>query len=143
MPVTSKCLKYIKSKELAWIAQIKLTNVRLKEDQYNPYLSISKCRNLQGVDPDNGRVWKAAELETTVTDIDFSIIEECYAFDSIEIIEDTLYTARYGYIPDDVRSVIMEYFTAKTKLKIAVKKTAPNSKEREEAEYDLMKAKIN
>ena len=141
MPVTSKCLKYIKSKELAWIAQIKLTNVRLKEDQYNPYLSISKCRNLQGVDPDNGRVWKAAELETTVTDIDFSIIEECYDFDSVEIIEDTLYTAHYGYIPDDVRSVIMEYFTAKTKLKIAVKKTAPNSKEREEAEYDLMKAK--
>lgn len=141
MPVTSKCLKYVKSKELAWIAQIKLTNVRLKEDQYNPYLSISKCRNLQGVDPDNGRVWKAAELETTVTDIDFSIIEECYDFDSVEIIEDTLYTAHYGYIPDDVRSVIMQYFTDKTKLKIAVKHTAPNSKDREEAEYDLMKAK--
>lgn len=107
-----------KSKNLAWIAQIKLTNVRLKEDQYNPYLSISKCRNLQGVDPDNGRVWKASELETTVTDIDFSIIEECYDFDSIEIIEDTLYTARYGYIPDDVRSVIMEYFTVKPNLKL-------------------------
>ena len=141
MPVTSKCLKYIKDKKLAWIAQIKLTNVRLKEDQYNPYLSISKCRNLIKCDPDNGRVWKAGSLETTVTDIDFSIIEECYDFDNIEIIEDTLYTARYGYIPDDVRSVIMEYFAAKTKLKIAVKNTAPNSKEREEAEYDLMKAK--
>ena len=54
-----------------------------------------------------------------MTDVDFSIIEECYDFDSVEIIEDTLYTAHYGYIPDDVRSVIMKYFTDKTKLKLS------------------------
>lgn len=143
MPVTSKVMKYLLSKKdsLAWIARIKLYNVKLKADQYNPYLSISKCRNTISVLPDNGRILSATQLETTITDIDFDIINECYDFESMEIIDDTLYTARYGYIPDDVKEVIMEYFVAKTKLKIVVKNSSPNSKEREEAEYNLMKAK--
>lgn len=143
MPVTSKTLKYLLSKKdnLAWIARIKIYGCKLKDDQYNSYLSVSKCRCAKGLSLDNGRILQSTELETTITDIDFEIIKECYDFDEIEIITDTLYTARYGYIPDEVRKVIMEYFEAKTKLKIAVKNTLPNSKEREDAEYNLMKAK--
>lgn len=143
MPVTNKTLKYLHSKKdsLAWIARIKLYGIKLNDTQFNPYLSVSKCRNVRGQSLDNGRILVADELETTVTDIDYEIIKECYDVESIEIIEDTLYTARYGYIPEDVRGVIMDYFIAKTKLKIIVKNSAPNSKEREEAEYNLMKAK--
>lgn len=149
MPITPYTLLYLKEHtELAWFATLKITGIRMKEDSYNPYLSISKCKTERGkmkdidCDGDNGRIWACdVPIYTSMTDVDFSIITECYDIDEIEIVDGTLYTATYDYLPKEVISVIMEYFEAKTKLKEVVKKCKDGSPERAEAEYNLMKAK--
>lgn len=124
----------------AWFAHVRLYNVTMKDDQYNPYLAIAKCTNCKGVDNDNGRVWSAKQIDTYVTDIDWEIINECYDF-SYKVFPDSLYSAYYDYLPKCFTDVIMEYFKAKTELKAIAKMYPVGSPELEEAEYNLMKAK--
>ncbi len=124
----------------AWFARVRLLNIRMKQGQYNPYLSISKCAEIENLDNDNGRVWEADSLYTTITDIDYEILLVCYDFD-MEFIDGTLYYAYYGYLPKIFTDVIMAYFKAKTELKAETKRLAEGTKELEEAEYNLMKSK--
>lgn len=80
-----------------------------------PYLSRSKCREVIGGCFDNGRILFAEYLETTVTDVDFGIIERQYEWDDIQII-DARY-AWYGWLPRPLVLTTIEYYTNKTKLK--------------------------
>ena len=57
----------------------------------------------------------ADSLETTVTDIDFKIIDKMYKYDKLEIIE--LYTSSYGKLPTKLIEVIEYYYIKKTELK--------------------------
>lgn len=139
----SYILRYLKNhKELAWLGRLRLYGVEMKDDNYNPYLSISKCSDLKhgDYDNDNGRIWSASELTVAVTDVDWDIIKECYDIESVEIVGD-IYTSVYDYLPKEVINVIMEYFVAKTKLKELTKIYEVGSHELDEAEYDLLKAK--
>lgn len=124
-----------------WVARVRFTDLYLRDGQHNPYLSISKCRNGKGIDNDNGRVYACESLETTITDIDYEIILECYEnSENIEFMQGTLFVSSYDYLPKCVTDVIMEYFRSKTELKIAVKKAA-TLEEAEARTYDLMKSK--
>lgn len=104
----------------ALLIRMKVTNLRLI-DEFDPipYISFAKVRGveLKQCYMDNGRILKApgTEIEMTVTDIDFGIIEEQYTWDHIEIID--LWETRYGYLPDMLRNLIISYYTDKTKLK--------------------------
>lgn len=99
----------------AVIARIALWNVKLRDPFWPvPYLSRDKSRNIYNADYDNGRIISAGYLETTVTDVDLRIILEEYDAD-IEI-RDAMF-ASYGYIPDQIREVIREYYRRKTLLK--------------------------
>lgn len=116
----------------AVLMRVRMWDVRLKDRSWGcPYIPIAKCRNLYESVNDNGRVLDAKMLEITITDIDLEILLAEYDFD-IEILE--CWTARYGYLPKELRDVVMYYFKGKTELKGVAGM---------EYEYAQRKAKLN
>lgn len=100
----------------AVLLRICLWDVELKDPGWGcPYLSISKCRKLGHHVNDNGRILAAEYLETTVTDVDFEIINAEYKYSNIYILD--MASCRYGMLPLPYRKVIQSYFQAKTDLK--------------------------
>lgn len=79
-----------------------------------PYLTADKGAH-SGALYDNGRVLKADWYRTAITDIDFRIILSEYEFNDMEITE--LWFTEYGYLPDQMRSVVRSYYEQKTALK--------------------------
>lgn len=100
----------------ACLIRIALWNVKIK-NWYDgcPYLSKDKCRLIHGGLFDNGRILCAQYLETTVTDIDWDIIENQYSFED-PCIYDSWFT-RYGRLPEEFTRTINEMYTDKTALK--------------------------
>lgn len=96
------------------VFEISFTNLRSKIS-YDNYLSESKTRNIKNPVINNGRVYSADYLETTLTDVDYNIMMNCYEWDSIEV----GYTVRYckGYLPKDIILSIVELYEKKTTLK--------------------------
>ena len=82
---------------------------------YENYISYSKCRNISKPVLNNGRVVSAAELETTITNLDYEIIKECYTWDHIEI--GTFYRYKKAYLPTEFVKCILEFYRIKTELK--------------------------
>jgi len=97
-----------------------------------PYLSKDKCRHIINGVYDNGRILSADYLETTITDIDYRIIKAQYAWEDAQVID--TWFARYGYLPDEFRQLICEYYK---------KKTAMKGDEAQKIYYDKIKNKIN
>lgn len=79
------------------------------------YLSKDKCRDMVNPTCVNGRILCANYLETTLTDVDFGIVERRYDWERMRIL--VLYTATYKMLPSMFRDVIMEYYRVKTELK--------------------------
>ena len=96
------------------VFRIRLTNVQPKI-LYENYLSYSKCRNVTKPVLNNGRIVSASSLETTITNVDFKILQECYTWDSIEI--GTFYRYKKGYLPTEFVKCILEFYRIKTELK--------------------------
>ena len=80
-----------------------------------PYLSRDKCSNIIQGTYCNGRVLRAAYLETVITDIDFKIILSMYKWDAAEVID--LYYSSYKPLPEQFKKVIRKYYRTKTELK--------------------------
>ncbi len=102
----------------AIICRVKMWNVRLKNPYWGaPYISRHKCRMLQcgANDIDNGRVLRAAYLETSFTDVDFRIFLDEYDADQIDVFD--VATARYGKLPAKLLDVVRDYYVRKTVLK--------------------------
>lgn len=100
----------------AVIMRIILEDVRLRDDLTGcPYLAIDKCRRVRGCSPDNGRILSADYLETTVTDVDFGIIDRQYCWSSITIT--ALAYSSYGDLPESLKCCILSYYKDKTELK--------------------------
>ena len=79
------------------------------------YLSRDKCRNIFKGTFANGRILYADFLETTITDIDFEIINRRYKYSKYVI--ECLYSSRYKKLPLCFRNVILNYYKIKTVLK--------------------------
>lgn len=134
----------------AFIFDVKFTNIRLKTIRWGcPYISKDKCWNLRKVKAsnakqspkyqttiphitDNGRIIYAAELTTTLTDIDYKIISYEYTWDAIEITN--LKYCRYQKLPQPFINLVQQYFKNKTELK---------GVEEKKWLYNESKAKIN
>lgn len=97
-----------------------------------PYLSKDKCRHIINGVYDNGRILSADYLETTVTDIDYRIIKSQYIFTDPEVKD--CWFARYGYLPEEFRKLICDYYERKTALK---------GDAAQRVYYDKIKNKIN
>ena len=95
-------------------------------------ISTSKCNVLQGLRADNGRVIRADTLKTTITNIDYQIIESFYDWDYMTIGE--CYISRNKPLPEEIIIAILDFFEGKTTLKgIEVK----------EKEYMVKKGMLN
>ena len=136
-------------KKFAMLIEIKLANLRLKHSEWGvPYLSKDKCKVTKYIDGskihdtgvyDNGRILQAAELTTTITDIDYEIIEKEYDFNVVEISQ--LQIAKYGYLPECIKDVVRKYFKLKTELK--QDKKDKDYDETQEVFYIKAKNKLN
>lgn len=92
------------------------TAIELRDPYWgDPLLSLSKCRQVYGYTLDNGRILDAFTLETTITDVDWGMLCEVYRWQDAEILD--LWHARYGYLPDPLRNLVIEYYKRKTELK--------------------------
>ena len=110
---------------------IKLENVRPKI-HYENYISESKCFILKGAVINNGRVYSADELATTITNVDYDIINQCYEWDNIYISKVIRY--HKGYLPKPIIESILKLYQDKTVLK---------GVEGKEVEYLLSKGMLN
>lgn len=126
------------------IFNVRFTNLRPKF-KYEHYFSGSKCwtynskgnpeyfnEKTKGVRMDNGRVIEAVELCTTITNVDFEIIERDYEWDTIDFGHGYKYNK--GYLPKEFVKIILELYKQKTELKDVLGK---------EAEYLLAKGDVN
>lgn len=103
-------------RQRACLMRVSLTGLHLSRVDWGcPYLSLSKCRNIENALEDNGRIISADYLETTITDVDLKIILGEYSFTDIKFYD--VATARYGYLPDQLIKTICQYYRYKTELK--------------------------
>lgn len=89
------------------------------------YISCSKCGKhglsydkwcaKYNVITNNGRLVSADEIETTITNIDYEIIEKTYTWDDISIGTFRIY--KRGYLPKEIILSILHLFKDKTTLK--------------------------
>lgn len=115
----------------ALIFDVRFTNIRSKITQEN-YISESKCSSLVKPTLNNGRVFSADELVTTITEIDLDIISKTYEWDSIEVAN--VKRAYKNYLPKSIIEAILKLYKKKTVLKDV---------EGYEVEYLLSKGMLN
>ena len=98
------------------LVEVALKNVRLKEKYWPvPYLTRDKSRKIVNGAYDNGRVLSADYLETTLTDVDWGIVDAEYKFDGVEIISG--FSNRYAELPKEFVKLICGFYRDKCKLK--------------------------
>ena len=111
-----RCLNKIYRQRRACLMRVAFWDLELRDPLWGcPYIPKAKCRSYQGINNDNGRVLSADYIEITLTDIDFKIIMDEYAFLHIEFKD--FYHCRYGKLPKALKDVILDYFHTKTDLK--------------------------
>lgn len=100
----------------AMLLTLRFTRIRLRDPYYGfPYLPLHKCMLRGSYTLDNGRLLKAEELATTITDIDWIIIQQTYTWDSVTL-EQAMYSA-YAPLPRPLVLTTQEYYKRKTELK--------------------------
>ena len=82
---------------------------------HETYLSESKCIGLEKPIINNGRVFSADVAITTMTDIDFRIMQKCYTWDSVQV--SNCYSFYMSYLPRPIILAICELYGNKTTLK--------------------------
>ena len=92
-----------------------VTFERLNCKTFNTFISLSKCKNVRKSIVDNGRLRSADTVSIKVTDVDFSIIESTYEWESITV--NAIYTAKADYLDKRYILKILELFGGKTTLK--------------------------
>lgn len=80
-----------------------------------PYISLSKALSIADPFVDNGRVYSAASMTLTMTDVDWQIFRRCYDVESIEIVDVMMAPAEY--LPAAITDPIVAMYGDKTALK--------------------------
>lgn len=100
--------------------------------KYESYISESKCFKMVKPVVNNGRVYDAEMIQTTITDVDFNIIEKVYEWDKISIANVRGFVK--AYLPKSIIESILNLYQDKTTLK---------GVEGKEVEYLLSKGMLN
>ena len=100
--------------------------------EYESYIPSYKCFLKVGVIENNGRVYSADQVATTITNVDMEIINYAYTFDYMEVSNLRVY--KKGYLPIEIIKSIIKLYTDKTTLKGVVGK---------ETEYQVSKGLLN
>lgn len=102
-------------RDCCFIAVFTFTDLQQRDVYYGaPYLSVDKAMSITGQVVDNGRVLSADEAIYVLNDIDWKIVKSEY-IGNVEISE--VYIAKYGYLPDAFRKLVVDLFHKKTALK--------------------------
>lgn len=118
------------NKNFLTVFTVKMTNV-LSKIEFENYFSVSKVKGTNIVE-NNGRVYSADELTTSVTSIDLEIILNCYSFDTFEVLGG--YAYKQDYLPQSFLEGVLKLYKDKTELK---------GIEGKEREYLLSKGMLN
>lgn len=114
--------KLYKNKNKALLFKVIFIGLDLRSNlEGHAYLSRDKCRDIEGAVYCNGRILRANYLETTITDVDFSIIEKRYKWLEMHVFK--LWSSNYGMLPLQLRNTIINYYKVKTELKGAKEDT--------------------
>lgn len=98
------------------IGRYTFTNIEIDPDATIPYIPFYKCSRVsEDLECYNGRVLHAAELTIALTNIDFDIINSMYKYDDVIVTD--YYVAKKGYLADEIREKIYEYYLKKCTLK--------------------------
>ena len=99
----------------ACLIHIYMEDVKLHDPRFgSPYIPKSKCESLVKAQLDNGRVLSADHLDMYITEIDFEILANEYDF-NYQIVD--LWTGTKSYLPEALRSLLMQTYQEKTMLK--------------------------
>lgn len=90
-------------------------NIKLKDTEGDCPISASKCVNALDIQQDNGRVYSAKRLTTTITNIDLETIIDFYEFDSYDV--ETMIVYKPGRLPKELVRCMLELYVKKTELK--------------------------
>ena len=103
-------------REKAVLFRAAFKGLRLRNVRWGcPYISKSKCRNIVDGRFDNGRILDCEYMETTITDVDYTIIKSEYEWDGIYVADS--WHARYGKLPQALINCTIDYYIKKTSLK--------------------------
>lgn len=82
-----------------------------------PYLTESKCFDFDrfSSDIDEDKILYSEKISTTITDIDFKIINQVYNYSDMEI--GICYRFRMGYLPKEIITSVLDLYQNKTELK--------------------------
>lgn len=132
-PITIKSMADLKAhmKKYCLLMDIRIEGLRNKLG-YESYISSSKCSKLENAVENNGRVFSADLVESTIVDIDLQIIEAVYEWDSIYISKVVGFAK--NYLPKPIIESILNMYEDKTTLK---------GVEGKEVEYLLSKGMLN
>lgn len=113
-PTKEQFLKWVNDDNVGLMFVVRFKGLQSKLS-FETYLSESKCDVLENPIINNGRVFKADTVQTTITDIDFKILYKCYTWDSIEIAN--VHKFYMQYLPKPILLAIVELYEKKTTLK--------------------------
>lgn len=105
------CTKY------AVVFDAKFEGVYPKLDHEN-YLSESKCTNVEDAVTNNGRIVSAKQFNTSLTEVDYEIMKQCYGWDSLSV--GNVRVAVKAYLPKPIVESILRLYQGKTELKDVV-----------------------
>lgn len=102
--------------EYCCLFRVTFSGLKLRSNVPVPYIPCAKL-TMHGKEDIifNGRVMQSDACQMAVTELDFEIIEKQYTWDAIGISD--FHFARRGYLPDELREQIREYYRQKTALK--------------------------
>lgn len=113
------------------IFTVEYWNIKTKKE-LQPILSRSKCLKIDNPKSDNGRVFQADYLMTSLTDVDYRNIKDFYTYLDIKI--GICYLYKKDYLPKEIINCILKFYGDKTQLK---------GVEGKEIEYMLSKNMLN
>lgn len=109
-------IEIMQAKGYATLATYSFDNLQcIKNNTYLSYSRAIEISDKEDVEIDNGRVYYAKFAEYVLTDLDFEIVKQDYSFDNLKIRK--VYAMKYGRLPKEFVTTILEYFQYKTKLK--------------------------
>ena len=115
-PVKVKTIKELEKilSRHAVIFDVQFMNIKPRITQ-ETYLSESKCRNIINPVINNGRIFSADSITTTLTEIDYSIMKQCYTWENIAV-SNVKYAIK-NYLPKAIIFSVLDLYQKKTELK--------------------------
>ena len=128
--------KLLPNGEYALIIDCVFHNLSITTLETVPYIPKAKCTKLWNERIDNGRVLSADFAGMVLTDIDWKIITSQYRYADVEILN--LYSAKYDYLPIELREKVIEQYTNKCTLKFGDPYLYTKYKNKINADFGMM-----